>query len=529
MAQTVDGDLSSGLRRYQAGLLLATAGAILCLAALAPLLVLVVELTGAGIEGLALWALPRTWHLLASSLAFAGAATLLSLIVGVPLGVAFGRTDVAGRGVAWLLHAFGFFLPPFLIVLGWFHVLGRDGWLGSEASSSALFSAPGLIAVLGFTFAPVVTSLVALGVMNVDPALEEAARVIARPGRVATRILAPAARPAVTLAALVVFALALSELGVPMFLRVDVFAAAVFARLGGVDQAPGEAFALVLPLVPIAIVLLGLERRLAGSRSYAVLGLRGRSRKPLPLRRWRLPVTVLCWSVSLLSVAPVLSLAARALLGGGIELAIEWAGQAPWNGLGTGAIAATVILVLGIVIGHGAARRARSAAWLDALAVLAFITPAPLLGVGLIATWNRPGTQLVYATLAIMVVGFVARYAVVGVRVFASVVTQVPVHLEDAASVAGASYVRRLVRIVLPLGARGAAFAWLLALVFCLRDLETAVLFYPPGLEPLSVRIFTLEANGPEALVAGLGALHAGITAVVLAAGFSLLVARRAL
>jgi iron(III) transport system permease protein len=64
-------------------------------------------------------------------------------------------------------------------------------------------------------------------------------------------------------------------------------------------------------------------------------------------------------------------------------------------------------------------------------------------------------------------------------------------------------------------------------LVFCLRDLETAVLFYPPGGEPLTVRIFTLEANGPVPVVAGLGVIHAAVTGAVLALGAALLLRRR--
>jgi len=68
----------------------------------------------------------------------------------------------------------------------------------------------------------------------------------------------------------VVFALSVSELGVPMFLRVDAFTAAVFARLGGIRYAPGEAFALVLPLLPVALGLLFAERRLVGAGSFAV-------------------------------------------------------------------------------------------------------------------------------------------------------------------------------------------------------------------------------------------------------------------
>jgi iron(III) transport system permease protein len=527
VAKGVERALTVTPRRSEVNWPLAVAAAVLCVVTLAPLLLLVPELWAAGSASLGVWTLPRTWLLLGASIGIAGAVTLLSIVVGIPLGLAWARMDVPGRGVAWMLHAFAFFLPPFSIALGWFHVFGRQGWLGSPTSSSWLFSATGLVGVLGFAFAPVVTSLVALGVMNVDPALEDAARVVARPWRVATRILLPAAQPAVMLAALIVFALALSELGAPMFLRVDVFQAAVFARLGGVDHAPGEAIALVLPLLPISLLLLWLERRTAGRKSYEVLGLRGASRTPLALGALRIPVIVFCWFSALVSVAPVLALVTRAINGDGVSGAVEWIGLAPQNGLLAAGCAASVILLLGVVIGHAAARRGRGGLWLDALAVFAFVVPAPVIGIGLIRLWNRPATQLVYGTLAILVLGFTARYAVLGIRVFASTVAQIPVHTEEAAAVAGAGPLRRLTRIVLPIGARGAAAAWLLAAVFGLRDLETAVLFYPAGGEPLSVRIFTLEANGPQAVVAGLAAIHAGIIALVLVAGAPLLVRGR--
>ena len=72
------------------------------------------------------------------------------------------------------------------------------------------------------------------------------------------------------------------------------------------------------------------------------------------------------------------------------------------------------------------------------------------------------------------------------------------------------------------------AAAWLLAFVFCLRDLETAVLFYPPGSAPLTVRILTLEANGPEAVVAALALIHAALVAGALAVGGVVLRGRRA-
>jgi iron(III) transport system permease protein len=515
------------LRSREREVFLLAAGAALVLAGAVPLLLLFVRESPRWPEALALLSGSGAGGLLVRSLSLATAATLLALALGVPLGVLVGRSDARGRSVAWLVHAFPAFLPPFLLALGWFHLFGRTGIAGSEATSRVLFSAPGVVLVLALAFAPIVTSLVVMGLQALDPSLEDAARVAAGPFRVATRILLPSAASAVALAGVVVFALAFSELGVPMFLRVDTFPAAVFARLGGVDYTPGDALALVLPLVPLALLLLAIERRLVGARPYAVLGLRSAEREALPLGRWRPLATSALWLVAALSVLPLAALAARALAGRGFAAAGEWAGRAPSNSLLAAAFAATLIVAIGVVVGHSLARDGRVAALLDAAAVLTFVAPAALLGVALVGTWNRPGLQLVYGSAGILVAGYVARYGVLGVRSLAVLVAQAPRVLEDAAAVAGAGYVRRLVQIVAPLNARGIGLAWVLAFVFCLRDLETAVLYYPPGGEPLTVRIFTLEANGPEPLIAGLALLHVTITAAAVAVALLALRPRR--
>jgi iron(III) transport system permease protein len=489
-------------------------------AALLPLLVLV----GLGVEhGVEVLGSARPWVLLGRSLALSCAVSAGAMLLGVPLGVAFARLRVPFPWAFLCVHALPLFLPPLLPALGWFHLFGRQGLLGSEATARLLFSPVGAALVLILTLAPVVSALTALGVLAVDPSLEEAARTVARPGRVLARIVVPAAWPAIVLAALVVFSLTLSELGVPMFLRVEVFPAAVFARLGGVDYAPGEAAALVAPLIPVAAGLLALERWLLRRRGLAVLGLRGRDRQRLDLGRANALASLACTLAAALSALPIVTLVVEAARGDGFAGLRDWVGSSPMNTLVCAALAATVITASAVVLGHGLARRRPGARLVDGLAVLAFFTPAAVLGVGLVATWNHGATRIVYGTLAILVVGFVARYTAIGVRTFAVVVSQSPLSLEEAAAAAGAGYGRRLLRLVVPLHWRGALAAWLFALVFCLRDLETAVLFYPPGGETLTVRIFTLEANGPPATVAALALVQVGLTVAALAVGGAVL------
>ncbi len=203
--------LGWSLKPRQEHLTLAFAGAVLCGAALLPLIAVI---AGAPLSGLAPLASATPWLLLLRTCLLAATVTACALVLGVPLGLLFGRADVPGRRAALLIHALPAFLPPFLLALGWFHLFVFLGGAGN------LFNDAGAIAIEAVAFAPIVTTLVAMGVQAIDPSLEEAGRLTAPPWKVILRIVLPIAWPATALAALLVFALSLSELGVPMFLRV---------------------------------------------------------------------------------------------------------------------------------------------------------------------------------------------------------------------------------------------------------------------------------------------------------------------
>lgn len=515
MASSVGGALRALARPGQAHALLGLAAVLLAVACLVPLLGIGTELLSEGAVARLGSTLgqARTWTLLLRSVSLALVVTACALLFGVPMGVVLGRSDVPGRKAALLLHLFPVFLPPFLLALGWFHLLGRQGLAGNDWTAALLFGPVGVVLVLTFAFMPVVTALTALGLQGIDPSLEEAALVASRPFRAVTQILLPLAWRSIALSGIIVFALALSEIGVPMFLRVRTYPAAVFSRLGGIDYAPGEAVALVLPLLLVGLLLVTIDRRFVGSRTAFALGLR--SREVAPLRRVRLAASAAVWLLAFISMLPLVALLSRAGATG-LSEASGWIRSSLTTSLLSGAAAASLIVLTGLIVGHALARMRWGAATLDTLALLAFMTPASVLGIGLITVWNRPATQVVYSTVAIVVLGSVARYAVLGVRALAAVFARSSPHYEEAAACAGSGYTRRMFRIVVPMHARAIAATWLLALVFCLRDLDTVVVFYPPGLEPLTVRIFTLEANGPEEVIAGLSIYHAAFTGLLL-------------
>ena len=527
MVAHLDGSLRQSLRPTDQSPLLVAAVAVVVIFCALPLASPISEAIAGRVGVLGMWAQPRPWLLLFRSLMVGGAVTACALAIGTTMGILIARCDLRARRLLWALHAFPFFLPPFLLALGWFQAFGRGAPFGTTLTSRVLFSDAGVISTLTIAFAPVATSLVVLALLGLDASLEEAARIVARPRDVVRRILLPTARPGLVLAGVVIFTLTVSEVGVPMFLRVDAFSAAVFSRLGGMSYAPGEAAALALPLILIAFASLAVERRFAGPNAISVGGLRAISRSPLPLGKWRSTWTVVTWAVVATGLVPLVALTYPAIAGGGLKELPRSLGGAPLASLAAALPAITLIGLTSVVLGHAIARGSRVGMTLDAVCMLAFLMPAPVLGAGLIAVWSGEATRTLYGSIGILVIGYVARYAVIGVRGATAVISQSPTRFEEAAAAVGATYWRRLTRIVLPANKRGMVAVVLLALIFCLRDLETAVLYYPPGLQPLPVRIFTLEANGPPSVVAALALSQILLTAVVCAVGLRWILGQR--
>jgi iron(III) transport system permease protein len=291
--------------------------------------------------------------------------------------------------------------------------------------------------------------------------------------------------------------------------------------------APAEAAVLASPVVALAILIVATERMLARRHGEA-LSSRGGTHDTVALGRTTWFAAALAVAGAAFSWLPLVGLLVRALRGHGFVDAWLRLGNTVENSLLVAGLAAGIGTALAVVIGHGLARGSKVARGLDLLGLAAFLTPAAVGGVGVITAWNRPATAWVYGTMAALVLCLVGRYSVVAIRVFGAGVSQRPESHEAAAATCGAGYLRRLFGIVVPESRRALAGAWLLGAVFCLRDVETAILVYPPGGETLPVRIFTLEANGPESSVAALALFHVALTTVVLATMAALLTRRGA-
>jgi ABC-type Fe3+ transport system permease subunit len=322
---------------------------------------------------------------------------------------------------------------------------------------------------------------------------------------------------AVSASLLIVFVLAISDFAVPGLLRVRVYTTEVFT-----------AFAALYDFRLATITALPLGAVAALASIAAVRFVRGpltaRTDRGQSGRRWDSSAQrVAVVSMLVVGMAMVgLPIAAVALeaRGGRAAYVDGVSVDALRNSVTWSAAGASLVVLIGTVLGYWRRKAAPRAAHLaEALWVTLFAVPATIIGIGIIALWNRPGALgSIYQTGAIVVIAYVSRFLPVGALLCGAFLRRVPDGVEEAASLSGASWVRTLIRIIVPMSRGGLAAVWLVMFILMLGDVALAILVSPPGESNLAVRAYTLIANSPTGDVARLAVVQIVVTVLPLVA-----------
>lgn len=217
---------------------------------------------------------PEALTALGLSLRTASVATVLCLVLGVPLGVLLHRMRWRGRNVLRALVLAPLVLPPVVGGLALLYAFGRRGllggtfeWLGTTIafSTTAVVLAQTFVA-MPFTVFAVESSLAS----RTDRHEAIAATLGAGRSRIFTRVTVPALAPALATGAVLAFARAIGEFGATL-----TFAGSLqgVTRTGPLliylarESDPQTAVALGLVLVLIAIAVVAIAFRPFGRRA----------------------------------------------------------------------------------------------------------------------------------------------------------------------------------------------------------------------------------------------------------------------
>jgi iron(III) transport system permease protein len=441
---------------------------------------------------------------------------VLATTIGAPLGVVLARVSLRRKTALRVALAVPVLIPPYVLGLAWVY-LGNSGGLlstlvGRDVPTGWTYSVPAAILVLGVVFYPLSMLATEVSLRRIDGRLEDAALMVASPGRVLRHITLPLAAPGVFAAALLIFVLAVSEFGVPGLLRVRVYTTEVFTAFAALYDVP-RAIALTLPLLILSMAVATIAATLAGDRLVTT------RRAHSPRTAWFehprgagrvLALTVIAFAVAL----PIVILIREAAGVRSVATILGDSGGAIANSLILAAIGATLVVSVAVWLGYARSRAGRTGGLTDAVFVVLFAIPSTVVGVGLIGVWNMPGVLgNVYGTNVMFLFAYLARFLPVAALMLSASARYVPVAHEEAAALSGASWIRTMARIVLPQMRLGLAATWVIVFVLAFGELGVSILVAPPGDATLPIRIYTMIANAPSSNIAAFALLQ---TAVIL-------------
>lgn len=415
------------------------------------------------------------------------ASTALTLAIGFPIAYLLARYKFPLHGFINGLVTVPFVLPTVVVAVAFLVLLRPDGWAGGLLGGWWGASPPDLRGTLAavliahvFYNVSVVVRIVGGLLDQLDPAIEDAAAVLgANKWNIFTKVTLPLVRPALISAALVVFLFTFTSFGVVLFLGGpgnSTLEVEIHRQTALLLNLPVAAALSISQLVMVAVLAtISLKQQRGAAVEQPLVGGRAGARQRVASTIGERSVVLGMILVSLgFFGAPLLAMVLRSLRSGSTVFTLEWyrrlfdpsstvlgrsAIEAVWNSLQFAAVATVVAVVVGlsasfvIVRGPEIWRR-----WFEVLLLLPLGVSAVTVGFGFIVGLDEPPLNLRNSWWLIPMAQALVSTPFV-VRVLVPVLASIESRIHEAAAVLGASPLRTLWEVDLPLIGRAVGLA----------------------------------------------------------------------
>lgn len=490
---------------------------------------------------------------IARSLSIGGAVGLLSVALAAPAAWAVARTDMPLRKTIRALILASFVIPPFLGALAWILLAGPNAGLlnrvyvaltGASSGVLDIYSLWGLIFVITIYQYPLCFVLLSTALEAIPSEMEHAATILGASNRkVATSITVPLVTTAVLGGFILVFLESISVFGTPAMLAIPSGFHVITTQIYALLQYPQRlelASALSMPLLLITLVVVSVQRKLIGRKSFATLTGKSGGRRTLKLG-W--PKYALLGYCGLLVTASVILPMAMLLR---VALSKSWGGpltldnltldnfhyvlfsyratrSALQNTIVLAVLAATAAALLAALIAYVSSRRAiKGHQVLPVLTMSPVVIPGIVLAIGLFMTYTQPPFVL-YGTIWVLFIAYWTKFLPYAYINTNSAISALDTDLEDASRIMGASRAQTLRSISFPLMKGGIVAAWILVFMVSLRELSSSILLYTSNTRVLSIALLDLQGDGRYEEAAVVGILLVVATVVIVGIGYRLL------
>lgn len=475
---------------------------------------------------------PATLRVFADTAIVVGMSSLLALAIGSAFAWLIERTDARTGIASEFLPLVPLLVPQISGVIGWAILLSPEaglvnGWVrgalaavGVELATGPfnIFSFTGLVCVMTLYLVPYVYLTVSAALQNLNPSLEEAARMCgAGPWKTLARVTLPAVWPAIVNAGIIVAIFGISLFSVPIVIGttagIDLLSVRIYRLL--YNHPPRTDLAVVLAIAMMVFVQLGLLLQVLVTRAqrHAVVGGKGASVTRIRLGGWRWVARGAIGGYLLATaVLPVVALAIVSLQpfwSSKIDFAqLGWSNykfvlventttaHALVNSIGLGIFGATIgMLGAAVLVLYGRnASNARQMA-IDGVTALPATLPHTVVAVAIVLAFTG-GLINLHGTLTILLLANLVLVIPQAMRSARSALAQVGNDMVEAAQMSRASPFTIFRRIVVPLMLPGLMAGWVILFVHISGELTASALLSGTGNPVVGLVLLDLWENG---------------------------------
>ncbi|MBD8064545.1 iron ABC transporter permease [Devosia sp. PTR5] len=462
--------------------------------------------------------------------------TVLATAVAVPAAYFVARVQIPFKPLILSLSIIPLISPPFIGAYSWVVLFGRSGIVSQYLNQWFGIQMPPVYGYFGVILSMVLSNftyvfLFVQGALTaVDPHLEESARVMgASRWRVLRTVVLPLAIPPMLAGAMIVLIEALGEFGAPAVLGGEMYVLSTlmyFQIHGFFNLNAASAIALVNVLITLGAILFLI--RVNKKRRFVTVGSTTRRAALQTGRGIRIVANCYVWGLLALALLPQLVVVFT-------SFAEKWPGtlwptQYGWgnyqyvfsrvveplqNSLILAAVATVACVIFGTLTGYVAERKTFFGKWaLDLTIMLPFILPGIVTGVALLVTYNS-GPIALTGTALIIVIGYFVRRIAYIYRSVVAAVTQIDLKMEEASTVAGATWGTTMRKVTIPLIAPGILAGAIIVFTTLISEMSTTVMLYSARWKTISIAIYERLETQEISAAAAIGSITILVTLIL--------------
>lgn len=476
---------------------------------------------------------PGTYDALWNTAGVTIAVVLISLMISILFATLATRTNAPLRWLIYVIMAVLVATPPLFTAISWgllgnrnvglinttLGIAGTDLAVNIESWWGLVFVS--VIRAVGFQFYLLIGAFIAM-----DRNLEEAARVSgATPLRTFFGTQLPVLFPAIAGVGILSIIVFLESFELPQILGVPagiyVLPTEIYAYLNDAGTMPkyGHASALAVGLMVVLVVLLIVQQRLMGRRSFTTVSGKGANRAKWDLGRWRYVAgafTVIYGVVGVLLPLVQLVLVSLSPYVGSVgryswanfEFVLADETIVSSFGLTAGVASGGALLaavISGLILWIARQRQGLAARLIELSQWMPAAVPGLILALGVL--WlilAVPGMGQLYSTPVVLIYALVITVLPLVGRAVGGAIVQVPRDLEEAAWVSGAPKWRAMISVVGRLILPSLLNGWFLCFVVLSGTLAVPLLLSTKSDSLLSVNVFSYYSSGQPEIAAAI-------------------------